>query len=175
METNYALAFNVHRIYTYTLKQCVSPLAQSTPGTAFYTLGIPFQSKGWEKQLPGKQTCQPGLCGQLRAINQVFCFLHSLLGSYHLSWWHFLCLNWSWMEVFGILTLELPEGLSVMNSWLKCLCYFSSIPAVEVVGSCEREELPQIRNWIEVKWLKRFPIISFLTLYVKQRRCMYTY
>lgn len=85
METNYALAFNVHRIYTYTLKQCVSPLAQSTPGTAFYTLGIPFQSKGWEKQLPGKQTCQPGLCGQLRAINQVFCFLHSLLGSYHLS------------------------------------------------------------------------------------------
>ena len=46
METKYALAFNVHRIYTYTLKQRVSPLAQSAPGTAFYTLGISIQSKG---------------------------------------------------------------------------------------------------------------------------------
>ena len=68
METNYALSLNVQCIYTFMLKQLVSPLARGAPGIAYYTLGLSIQSKGWETQLLNRSANEAS-CRQLTAIN----------------------------------------------------------------------------------------------------------
>lgn len=60
------------------------PSAWHAPRIACYAVGMSYR-QGWERQFSGEQLCQPGLFGPLTTINQVFCFLRSLVGYYFSS------------------------------------------------------------------------------------------